>query len=43
MADSGMSLDWSDPLLLGLIGGVVLVVVLLLAVLVAARRAGPTA
>ena len=43
MADSGMSLDWSDPLLLGLIGGVVLVVVLLLAVLGAARRAGRAA
>ncbi|MCH8952024.1 MAG: DNA recombination protein RmuC [Proteobacteria bacterium] len=38
-----MSLDWSDPLLLGLIGGVVLVVVLLLAVLGAARRAGRAA
>ena len=43
MADSGISLDWSDPLLLGLIGGVVLVVVLLLAVLGAARRAGRAA
>ena len=43
MPDAGMRLEWSDPLLLGLIGAVVLVVVLLLAVLVAARRAGPTA
>ena len=43
MSDSGTSLDWSDPLLLGLIGGVVLVVVLLLAVLGAARRAGRVA
>ncbi len=43
MSDPGMSLDWSDPLLLGLIGGGVLVVVLLLAVLSAARRAGRAA
>ena len=38
-----MRLEWSDPLLLGLIGGGVLVVVLLLAVLGAARRAGRAA
>ena len=43
MAESGRSRDWSDPLLLGLIGGVVLVVVLLLAGLGAARRAGRVA
>ncbi|MGR3716695.1 MAG: DNA recombination protein RmuC [Thermohalobaculum sp.] len=43
MSDPGMSLDWSDPLLLGLIGGGVLVVVLLLAVLSATRRAGRAA
>ena len=43
MPETGTSLDWSDPLLLGLIGGLVLVVVLLLAVLVAARRAGRAA
>jgi DNA recombination protein RmuC len=40
MPETGTSLDWSDPLLLGL---VVLVVVLLLAILVAARRAGRAA
>ena len=38
-----MRLEGSDPLLLGLAGGVVLVIVLLLAVLVAARRAGRAA
>jgi DNA recombination protein RmuC len=43
MSDAGIRLDWSDPLLLGLIGGVVLVVMLLLAVLSAARRAGRAA
>ncbi len=43
MPDTGIRLDWSDPLLLGLIGGGVLVVVLLLAVLSAARRAGRAA
>jgi len=43
MPDTGIRLDWSDPLLLGLIGGVVLVVVLLLAILGAARRAGRAA
>ncbi len=43
MPDTGIGIDWSDPLLLGLIGGVVLVVVLLLAVLGAARRAGRAA
>ena len=40
MPETAISLDWSDPLLLGLI---VLVVVLLLAVLGAARRAGRAA
>ena len=43
MSDPGLSLDWSDPLLLGLIGGGLLVVVLLLAVLSATRRAGRAA
>ncbi len=43
MPETGTSLEWSDPLLLGLIGGGVLVVVLLLAVLGAARRAGRAA
>jgi len=40
MPDTAISLDWSDPLLLGLIA---LVVALLLAVLGAARRAGRAA
>ena len=43
MPESGTILEGSDPLLLGLAGGVVLVIVLLLAVLVAARRAGRAA
>jgi DNA recombination protein RmuC len=42
MSDIGIRIDWSDPLVLGLIGGVaflVLLLILLIAVLVAARRA----
>jgi DNA recombination protein RmuC len=46
MSDIGTRIDWSDPLLLGLVGGVaflILLLILLIAVLKAARQAGRAA
>jgi DNA recombination protein RmuC len=46
MSDIGIHIDWSDPLQLGLIGGVsflILLLILLIAVLKAARQAGRAA
>jgi DNA recombination protein RmuC len=46
MSDIGLRNDWSDPLLLGLVGGVaflILLLILLIAVLKAARQAGRAA